>query len=99
MAQNVDRRFGNRQVIKPGPAGTDHRSVDGVGRPVLFHGSYGRNFQLFEIEMAVFALFSDCDFGGGFIAGISHRRRAGNNPAAAGNSFGIQNILGFGLNR
>ncbi len=49
--------------------------------------------------MAVFALFSDCDFGGGFIAGISHRRRAGNNPAAAGNSFGIQNILGFGLNR
>jgi len=48
--------------------------------------------------MPIFAVGADRYFGFGIVFGTGYGRRAGNNAAAAGNSFRIQNVrrLGFG---
>ena len=49
--------------------------------------------------MPVFAVGADRYFGFGIVFGTRYGRRAGNDAAAAGNSFRIQNVGSFGFGR
>ena len=96
-----DIRSGNnrRNVIRSRAACADNRGIYRIGCSILFNRPFGENFHRLQVKICFFAVRSDNNSGFSLVFGVGNRGCAGNNAAAAGNGFRIENIRCFGLSR